>query len=436
MDIPRIALDPAAGPARAASPALKAWQVGQILQLTVLEVTAPGRAVLMMAGQRFEAQTDTTLAPGQRLTVRVETGTTPQVLRVLAPSAEAEPSSATLRQALATLLPGAGSLRQAVEVLATLARAPQPPSLTPSLPPPPAAATAAVRTLLATLPTPAQLSTGTGLRAAVENSGTFLEARLAASTPGQPAPRTDLKAQLLVLANLLPRATGRPEALAAPPPPGTTIGEPRGGVPSPLPTSGTPPPAPPAGGPAAPPSLPPTRPEGRPAAAPEGAAGTPPTAASLVPDAARASAETEAALARIELNQLRAVPRGEGAPPGWLVEVPVRSGDRQDLLTLRVEPDPRTDPDGHPRGWSVSLSLDLPELGPIQARVGWQAHTVTATLWAERPETLDRLGRHSGELADALRAAGLAPAAIRCLPGPGPGPRPPPLPDGLLDLRA
>jgi hypothetical protein len=434
VDIPRIALDPAAGPARAASPALKAWQVGQILQLTVLEVTAPGRAVLMMAGQRFEAQTDATLAPGQRLTVRVESGQAPQVLRVLPPPDEAAQASATLRQALATLLPGAGSLREAVESLATLARAPQPPSITPGPPLPPAATTAA-RTLLSTLPTPAQVSTGAGLRAAVENSGTFLEARLAASTPGQPAPRADLKAQLLLLANLLPRATGRPEALAAPPPPGAATGEPRATVPGPPPTAGPPTLSPPAGGPASPPPVPATRPEGRPAAGPEGAAGTPPPT-SVVPDAARAGAETEAALARIELNQLRAVPRGEGAPPGWLVEVPVRSGDRQDLLTLRVEPDPRTDPDGHPRGWSVSLSLDLPELGPIQARVGWQARTVTATLWAERPETLERLGRHSGELADALRAAGLEPAAIRCLPGPGPGPRPLPLPDGLLDLRA
>ncbi len=434
MDIPRIALDPATAPAKAASPALKAWQVGQVLQLTVLEVTAPGRAVLMMAGQRFEAQTEARLTPGQRLTVRVETPQAPQVLRVLTATDESVQAAAALRQAVAALLPGAGSVREALDVLSALAR--PPPTATPGASPPPPAtpATAAARTLLSALPTPADVSTGPGLRAAVENSGTFLEARLAALSPGQPPPRADLKAQLLGLANLLPRATGRPEALGLPrpaPATGTALDAHVAGPPQPAGRSAPSPTDPGAAVPAAPGA---GRPEGRPVREPQTPTAAPP--ANPLPHEARAGAEAEAAVARIELNQLRAVPRGEGAPPGWLVEVPVRSGDHQDLLALRIDPDPRTDPDGRPRGWSVFLSLDLPELGPIQARVGWRAGAVTATLWAEHPETLERLGRHSGELADALRAAGLEPAAIRCLPGPGPDPRPPPLPDALLDLRA
>lgn len=435
MDIPRIALDPAAAPARAASPALKTWQVGQVLQLTVLEVTAPGRAVLMMAGQRFEAQTDATLTPGQRLTVRVESAQVPQVLRVLPAADESAQATATLRQAIAAVLPGAGSLREALEVLSDIVRS-QPTATASASPPtpltPPAAA---ARTLLTTLPTPADVSTGVGLRAAVENSGTFLEARLAALTPGQPPPRADLKAQLLGLANLLPRSTGRHEALASPTPQAAAADRAEGVATSPRPAS---PPAPPSAGPpmlATPPAGP-ARADPRAGQRPETPTAAPSPPAGPGGDDVRAGVEAEAAVARIELNQLRAVPRGEGSPPGWLVEVPIQSEDRQDLLTLRIEPDPRTAPDGRPRAWSVSLSLDLPVLGPIQARVGWQARTVTTTLWAERAETLERLSQHRGELADALRAAGLEPATIQCLPGPGPGPQPPPLPDALLDLRA
>lgn len=435
MDIPRITLAPAPAPAQAAGPALKAWQVGQVIQLTVLEVTAPGRAVLMMAGQRFEAQTDATLTPGQRLTVRVESPQVPQVLRVLPAADDSTLATATLRRAVAALLPEAGSLRVALEVLSDIVRSQQTATAGASPPAPSTPSAAAARTLLTTLPTPADVSTGTGLRAAVENSGTFLEARLAALTPGQPPPRADLKAQLLGLANLLPRATGRPEALGSPTHQAAAAGPRESVTAPPLPTS---PPAPPSAGPAmlASARSRPARTDPQAGQNPETPTAAPSPPAGPVADDARVAVEAEAAVARIELNQLRAVPRGEGSPPGWLVEVPIQSEDRQDLLTLRIEPDPRTTPDGRPRAWSVSLSLDLPDLGPIQARVGWQARTVTATLWAERAQTLERLSQHRGELADALRAAGLEPAMIQCLPGPGPDPQPPPLPDTLLDLRA
>ena len=86
LDIPRIALGPATGPSSTDAPALESWRVGQILSIRVVEAPAPGRAVLMMAGQRIEAQTEVPLTPGQRLTARVETTEPPQVLRILTPA--------------------------------------------------------------------------------------------------------------------------------------------------------------------------------------------------------------------------------------------------------------------------------------------------------------------------------------------------------------
>ena len=405
LDIPRIALGPPAGPSGTDAPALKSWRVGQILPISVVEAPAPGRAVLMMAGQRIEAQTEVPLTAGQRLTARVETADPPQVLRILAPpdpdspggtgvrSAQPLPPAghgtpdAVLREALRSVLPSAGSLGGALEsVTRLLTEVRAPANLSP-----------VVDTLLATLPTVNQVSKGPGLRAAVEDSGTFLEARLAAMAPGQPPP-TDLKAQLLRLATLLPRAATQAEPLAQPPRSGTTENT-----------------APPPG----------ELPDGPPVLPAGVSAGT-----------LRTRSEVEAAIARIELNQLRAVPHGEGPHPGWLVEVPVRTTDHLDVLSLHIEPETGADPGGGPRPWSVSLALDLEALGPVQARVVWQAGSVATTIWAEEPGTLDLLRQRSEELTAALRGAGLEPRGVHCLPGPGPGFRAPRLPDTLLDLRA
>lgn len=441
LDIPRIALGPPTGPSGTDALALKSWRVGQILPISVVEAPTAGRAVLMMAGQRVEAQTEIPLTAGQRLTARVETADPPQVLRILASadpdslggsevrSAQPPPPTnrgtpeAVLREALRSVLPSAGSLGGALEsVTRLLTEVRAPANLSPAPAPSPAASlagassptaspaaapsgtapalaqtAAAVDTLLASLPTLTQVSKGPGLRTAVQDSGTFLEARLAATAPGQPPP-TDLKAQLLRLATLLPRAATQAEPLVLPP--HAAMAENTAQPPSKLPDG------------------PPTLPAG--------------VSAGIL----RTSSEVEAAIARIELNQLRAVPHGEGPHPGWLVEVPVRTTDHLDVLSLYIEPETGSDPGRDPHPWSISLALDLEALGPIQARVVWQAGSVAATLWAEDPGTLDLLRQRSEELTVALRSAGLEPRGVHCLPGPGPGFRTPHLPHTLLDLRA
>jgi len=398
---------------------LRAWPVGQILEATVLEVPTPARAILMMAGQRVEAQTGVPLEPGQRLTVRVETQQLPVVLRVIGPPGPTADPIEVQRQAVREVLPNAIPLARALGALAQLSAATTPAAQSEGNPPLPAAFLAGVRALLGTLPDRAQVATGPGLRAALADTGAFLEARLAALSPGDPAPRADLKAALLTLTELLPRAARAPKALAVSSP-ATATGQ---ATPSTAAAAGDPP-APPA-------QRAPQSPAGPAPAAPPGAEGGGEAMT-------RAAAHVDGALARIELSQLRSLPQPDGSHPGWLVEVPVRSAPGQvDVLTVHIEPDEAPAGRGVARrGWAVSLSLDLEALGPIRARVGWQDGAVSATFWAERPATVEMLGRHSAELVEALHQAGLKIAAVQCHEGPGPEMRGSPLPDRLLDLSA
>jgi len=137
--------------------------------------------------------------------------------------------------------------------------------------------------------------------------------------------------------------------------------------------------------------------------------------------------QAEAALARIQLHQLAAVPReGERGLLEWLFELPIRRGDDIDLWSMRLLQDSgeqkheAAQPVQH---WTVQLAFDLPGLGPVQAQVQLSNEQVSARFWAEQTDTLPLLHEHMHELREALHTAGLDVGELECQRGPRPAAR-------------
>lgn len=446
-------------------------QVGQLLQATVLENQA-GKVLLSLGHRQLSADSSLPFKPGQVLSLEVRSLGEPPVLKVLA-ALQASTAGITA-VAVRTLLPRYGATTPLLANLPRLAQAPAG-----SLPP---ALDGAVRALLRNLPDRAALSTAQGVKSAIERSGSFLEHQLA--RPGStavPLPASldsDFKANLLrVLAQLrnlsgadTPAATqGRPPAAPASAVPQQPPGQP------PLPTTATDstlaaqtaqPLKPGAGDPVtggaaqqalkrvlaaagtaqprtsaaaqtAIPSPGSANPAGSPTPVTPGAPPPPPfPGAPLVPQSpVPASAEppdnpvflrldllqqTEAALARIHLNQLASLPReGEQRLVEWLFDIPVRRGETIDFWSARITRDGsegRTAEPAQPL-WSVQLAFDLPGLGPVQARINLQGERVSTWFRAARAETLPLLQAHLHELRQALLAAGLEVGTLDCQAG-------------------
>jgi len=131
--------------------------------------------------------------------------------------------------------------------------------------------------------------------------------------------------------------------------------------------------------------------------------------------------QTEAALARVHLNQLASLPReGEHRLVEWLFDIPLRRGDSLDFWSARVSRDGggggETAETSGPL-WSVQLAFDLPGLGPMQARINLQGEQVSTLFRAERAETLPLLQAHLHELRKSLLAVGLEVGSIDCQSG-------------------
>lgn len=456
---------PASGvPRLPASPAATAmpWRVGQILHATVTDVGI-GKALLAIGNRQVSAETSLALHKGEQLMLEVRQADARPVLRLV--TAMAEPALATM---IRQLLPRQGALPPLLANLGQLARTPNPP-----LPP---LLSQQVRAMVRQIPDAQTLSTGPGVKQAIARSGAFLERQIhSAAAHGRSVNLDgDFKANLLRLVQLVQNWPGSPAQApaagapaqtspTAPPPPAAPSANSQGnaqtGTAAPgknvAPgTSASPAhiaravqagaiPAQATGGAVVTSGLPAAGPGGivtttsaraaSPAVVlPPPLPGAPPTPQAAVQASldllnrlgslrADLLQQCEAALARLQLHQLAALPReGERGLLEWLLELPVRHSHAIDLWSMRITRDPREQPQDTGASapvWSVQLAFDLPGLGPLRAQVRLAGERVSTRFWAEQPATLPLLNSHLHELRQALADAGLEVDDLDCLAG-------------------
>jgi hypothetical protein len=372
-----------------AGSAMRAWTTGQILQATVVRQALDGTVTLRVGSQEVQARTGLNLAADQALTLQVAQSGIQTVLRVLHVSdttpaphpttltqTAAPTPEATLTQAWRQVLPREGDLRPLLAQLTSMAAATQPEAL-------PESVVSALKQFASRLPLLETLATPAGLKRAVDDSGLFLEARLAQALTDNSAPalQNDLKANLLQLVVQL-------RALATPP-------------------------------------------------SPSGATATP--AADLPTDPALPALlrQADAALARIEQNQLATLSGSPHATTLLAVDLPMRDGQQVGLLELSIE-EQAAGATGRETvmPWSVWLHFDFEQLGKVHARITLRGEEVSAALWAERATTTALFQQHLDTLEVALRHAGLVPSRMHCQTGTPPRAEDAVPPSSLLDERA
>ncbi len=416
------------------------WQAGDKLLATVLRLVDQG-AVLAVGRQHVLARTQAPLQVGQHLRLEVvQPRSDPPILRILTATDRKNPAE----QALRILLPRQSSLAPLLANLRLLAD-----SAAGTRSGPAQTATTGLTTALSRpvieqlqqwlrlLPDSAQASHPDGLKQALQDSGVFLEGRLArllSATPGtQPDGLQRQAAQLLggdLRAGLLRLAATLQASRAQPPatPPQSAA------LPGAQAKSASAPPA------VTPAPLRGTSPHPQPQAAP--------TLATLPPSAAghELLQQIEGALARIQLHQIQSQPQSqsqssqssaEATRAIWAMELPLRNGPQIDLFELHIQRDAgeRKVTSTCSAVWSVILAFNLSELGAVRVHVSLYDGQVSAQFWVERPMTRQRFDAELATLRTHLGTAGLQVGRLGCQDG-IPSDIPPPPPSGLVNEKA
>lgn len=381
---------PVAQPAlRVALPAgteARAWQVGQVLSALVRS-SGPESAVLRINGQSIEAATTRPLPQGQVLQLEVAALTPRVTLRL----ATADPAQALLNTAQRTLLPRQAPLDRLIQTLAGIGDQSR-------LPPP---VRDAVNALLRAIPASGDLAQDGRVRDLFRNNGLLFEQKLQQVLRQEAPPNQLAGDQKGLLANLL-----RQLFAALPDRPRSAEGSRH---------------APPGAAQATP---------GTGASAPP-----PPLPRDLSALLGLLARQADGALARVQLSQVNLIASEAQLP--WLVEIPVRDGDRTDALRLLLDREAENAPAADERGWTVRLSLDNPELGGLHCTITLRGQTVSTNWWAEHRDTANRLDAELDRLAARLEALDLTVGGMRCVHGkPPPPPAPANTTGALFNARA
>ena len=385
---------------------LGAWTAGQVLDATIVTRISPQQLLLRVGNVTFQTHSDAAVpaglgADGTRIRVMVERGGDIPALRIMTPTDQSTVSA--LRQ----WIPRQQPLTQLFANLSQLILAPGQPNS--GLP---LTVTESIQKLMRSLPRATELRTPEQVKQAIRDSGAFLESKLAgsskASSPlsaqNHSVAAADFKANLLrLLAQLSKLAPSRLDE------PATTLQKTPGDTLMQFGDDLT--------GPATPSAqtrLPPLplfslQPQTR-------------AFANLVIDMSTSlllqqlAEQTDGALSRMHAIQLsHAQERPDSPVQSWTLELPVRLGDNVDVVQLRWQRDDTNGSDPAQRVWTITLSFDFPETGPLWVDATIIDKTVSTTFRTSRTTTAEKIRRELPYLESLLQNAGLTVGQLGCI---------------------
>ncbi len=115
---------------------------------------------------------------------------------------------------------------------------------------------------------------------------------------------------------------------------------------------------------------------------------------------------TESALNRIQTTQLTSIARDTGNNFFLFVDQPIQREDEVHNTQIQFEKDQSEDESAEQ--WTVTMNFNLPELGPIQARLKLQENHLVTRFEADRHETVADIRDHLPKLHEALTKIGLS----------------------------
>ncbi len=136
------------------------------------------------------------------------------------------------------------------------------------------------------------------------------------------------------------------------------------------------------------------------------------------------------AVSKIQIQQLQSLQpqtitqSSDSQPQTWQMEIPIRY--QQDIHPMQIHIEKRSieDQESSPdkqrekiKQWKILMNFDLPIIGHFHAQLIWLNQQLSATLWAEKADTLQIAKEKMENLRTKLQQEGIIVTRLECLPG-------------------
>ena len=117
--------------------------------------------------------------------------------------------------------------------------------------------------------------------------------------------------------------------------------------------------------------------------------------------------KSEGTLARLVLNQLKSLPQEDSTKQSWLIDLPFV--DKKQTHSVKIEIEKQASPkhESEQKSWSVSLTLSPPNLDTLHCKVSYFDNAVHTHFWSEGSKTTELIQNNLDYLAERFEAEGL-----------------------------
>jgi hypothetical protein len=128
------------------------------------------------------------------------------------------------------------------------------------------------------------------------------------------------------------------------------------------------------------------------------------------------SKHIESSIARIEVNQSKAIVTHDNQSPLWSIEMPVKDKQDIDLLKLNIQSDIESkDENEREQVWTTDLKITFENIGTISAKLSIIHQEVNASLWSDNAMLNNLIDKNLSILYKKIETCGLATGKIVCL---------------------
>jgi hypothetical protein len=119
--------------------------------------------------------------------------------------------------------------------------------------------------------------------------------------------------------------------------------------------------------------------------------------------------KSEGALARLTLNQLKSLPQEDQNKQVWVMDLPFTEKKQATAVRIEIEKNHKNPQQTEQKNWSATITLSPPHLDTLHCKISYFDNAVHTNFWSEDTKTIKLVQDNLGYLTTHFEAEGLTP---------------------------